>query len=146
MTVGSDSLVVIVGPSHPWARRTDVLGASELFSTPLVLREPGSGARTSFDAAVAGHSAARPVAELPTDAAVMLNTEFGSAPGVVSRRSAQSAIADGNLIQVECDVFEHQELSAVWLQPWLLEDAAYRALVDIARTGKAHDSSAFAAR
>jgi molybdate transport repressor ModE-like protein len=48
-----DDLVVVVAPSHPWARRRRPLSAAMLAATPLVLREVGSGTREVLETALA---------------------------------------------------------------------------------------------
>ena len=40
-------------PGHDWARRTRPVSLAELASTPLVVRESGSGTRVSFEQALA---------------------------------------------------------------------------------------------
>jgi DNA-binding transcriptional LysR family regulator len=49
--VGSDRLQVVVGRSHPWFERSEVL-LSELTTTPWVLRESGSGTQQRFEEAL----------------------------------------------------------------------------------------------
>lgn len=50
-TAGYDRLAV-VGKDHPWARRSIPLTAQELGHARWVLRESGSGTRTTFEAAL----------------------------------------------------------------------------------------------
>ncbi|MFR0656654.1 LysR substrate-binding domain-containing protein, partial [Pantoea sp. SIMBA_079] len=47
----SDELVVVVGRTHPWAKRARGISAEELASTPLVSRERGSGTRLALERA-----------------------------------------------------------------------------------------------
>src|SRR5690349_8513878 len=49
--IAHDHLIVVVAPGHPWARRRRPLPAAELASTPLILREKGSGTRQVLDTA-----------------------------------------------------------------------------------------------
>jgi len=51
--VGRDQLVVVVGPAHPWAESGD-LRPDQLVDSEWVLREPGSGTRAMFEAALEG--------------------------------------------------------------------------------------------
>lgn len=53
--VESDELVIVVAPGHPWAHRRRPLDPLLLASTPLVLRERGSGTREALAAAVRSH-------------------------------------------------------------------------------------------
>ena len=59
--VAGDDLVVVVAPSHPWARRRRPLSAADLAATPLVLREAGSGTREVLERAL-GASGLEPIA------------------------------------------------------------------------------------
>jgi DNA-binding transcriptional LysR family regulator len=49
--VGVDRLQIVVGRSHPWFNRQDVL-LDELLNTAWVMREPGSGAQQVFEQAL----------------------------------------------------------------------------------------------
>ena len=48
--VGADRLLVLTAPEHPWSRRRRPLAAEDLQAAAWVLREAGSGTRTSFEA------------------------------------------------------------------------------------------------
>ena len=52
MTVGRDRLCVVVAPTHPWARRQSPLTLEELRAASWVLREEGSGTRSTFEGAL----------------------------------------------------------------------------------------------
>lgn len=91
-TIARDELVVIVAPNHKWTRRSQPLGAEELCSTPLVLREPESGTRECLMAALRHHFGqdadhAPPVLELSSLAAIRAAVVAGVGPAVVSRLS-----------------------------------------------------------
>ncbi|NUR87151.1 MAG: LysR family transcriptional regulator, partial [Nonomuraea sp.] len=68
--VGTDRLVVVVAPGHPWARRRTALRGAELAATPLVVREPGSGTRETLDVAFRSLHRASPRLELGSNSAV----------------------------------------------------------------------------
>jgi DNA-binding transcriptional LysR family regulator len=51
--LGSDELVIVVGRGHPWSRRRRNVTAIEVASTPILLRESGSGTRDVLTAALA---------------------------------------------------------------------------------------------
>lgn len=68
VVIAHDRLIVVTAPAHPWARRRRPLAAEELASTPLILREKGSGTRQVLDAALGG--LARPLIELSSTTAV----------------------------------------------------------------------------
>jgi DNA-binding transcriptional LysR family regulator len=46
--VGSDRLIIVVGKSHPWFRRTKV-SIAELIDTAWIVREAGAGTRSVFE-------------------------------------------------------------------------------------------------
>ncbi len=48
--VGHDELVIVVPPSHKWARNSQLVSARELAQTPLVCREPRAGIRSVLPA------------------------------------------------------------------------------------------------
>ena len=52
--VARDQLVIVVGPEHDWARSGDPLTPRHLAGSDWVLREPGSGTRSVFEAALVG--------------------------------------------------------------------------------------------
>ncbi|MFT4086635.1 MAG: LysR family transcriptional regulator, partial [Gordonia sp. (in: high G+C Gram-positive bacteria)] len=68
--VARDRLVLVVHPDHPWARRRMPPTADELAATPLLVREPGSGTRTTLDLALGDHDRAEPLLELGSSAAI----------------------------------------------------------------------------
>ncbi|MBT0995405.1 LysR family transcriptional regulator [Cellulomonas sp. DKR-3] len=137
-TLGHDELVVVVGPDHAWARRATPLTSAELAATPLVTREPGSGTRAALEAALARHLAIevadlpRPLAQLPTTAAVRATVAAGAGPAVLSLLAVRDALAAGSLRRVPlADLRLTRPLSVVW-SPTLprVPDAA-RALLEI---------------
>lgn len=119
--VARDELVLVVWAGHPWARRRGGVGVAELARTPLVTREPGSGTRDSFEAALGGAleegaPRARPVLELSTAASVRAAVLAGSAPAVVSRLVVDDDVAAGRLLIVPVQGIDlRRELRVVWL-------------------------------
>src|SRR4051812_40007399 len=85
--VGTDELVVVVGPGHRWAQRRSPLPASALTAEALVVREAGSGTREALEQALgaAGFVLAAPAAELGSTAAVKAVVAAGGGPAVLSR-------------------------------------------------------------
>jgi DNA-binding transcriptional LysR family regulator len=103
LTVARDRLIVVVAPDHPWAgRRT--LPAAEILARPWVLREPGSGTRSAFAAALtqAGIDPARLTValELPSNEAVRSAVELGGGATVVSELVVAAYLAAGRLVRV----------------------------------------------
>lgn len=113
--VAHDRLVVVVSPDHPWARRTRPVKAAELAATPLVVREPGSGTRVSFEQAMADYSLATPALELASNSAVRIAVASGAGPAVLSELAVRRAVTAGELraVMVE-DITVERPLQAVW--------------------------------
>jgi molybdate transport repressor ModE-like protein len=114
--IGVDELVVVVGPSHPWAQRSKHrVSAATLASTPLVVREAGSGTRTVLERALAGLEIAPPVLELSSTAAVRAAVAAGAGPAAVSMHAVRDDIASGRLVAVTVTGLDlTRRLHAVW--------------------------------
>lgn len=101
--VGSDRLAVMVRPDHPWAgvRR---LAPEALTSSPWVLREQGSGTRSTLEEAVRAAGvdpAGLPVAlTLPSNEAVLAAAEEGAGATALSELVARASITAGKLVAV----------------------------------------------
>ncbi|MGW4102723.1 LysR substrate-binding domain-containing protein [Streptomyces sp. NPDC004976] len=116
-TVATDRLIVVVAPTHPWARRRRPLLARELAATPLVVRERGSGTRVALERALrrSGAEETRPLLELGSAAAVRGAVIAGTAPAVISELAVRTDIADGRLVKVNVEGVElRRALRAVW--------------------------------
>ncbi|TIC88833.1 LysR family transcriptional regulator [Nocardioides sp. GY 10113] len=114
--VGTDELVVVVGPGHPWAGRgrRRVLAAT-LAATPLVVREPGSGTRMVLERALAGHVQAAPALELSSTAAVRAAVAAGAGPAALGAHAVRDDLATGRLVEVAVGGLElTRRLHAVW--------------------------------
>ena len=100
--VGSDRLAVVVTPDHPWASAKR-LSAGDLIESSWVLREPGSGTRSSLEAALreAGvNPADLPVAmTLPANEAVLAAAEAGAGATALSESVARASVAAGRLVR-----------------------------------------------
>lgn len=118
LTVAHDSLVVVVAPSHPWARRRRPLTPDELAATPLVVRESGSGTRLTLDSVLTGYEQAAPTLELSSNAAVRASVGAGVAPAVLSVLAVHGALRSGELRAVPVEGLDlGRRLRAVWLPP-----------------------------
>jgi len=108
--VGSDRLAVLVAPDHPWATRRRRLAAEDLATTPWVLREPGSGTRSTLEAAVRSAGlvpASVPVAmTLPSNEAVLAAAEAGAGATALSESVAYASVAAGRLATAPFDLPE----------------------------------------
>src|SRR4051812_41103258 len=134
-TVGEDRLVVVVAPGHPWTRRRAPVTGAELATTPLLLREPGSGAREILERALRPHGGpCPPVLELGATTPLRSAAATGAAPAVLSELSVRDDLAEGRLVEVpvEDGLPLHRILRAVW--PAGSDPAApARWLLDVAR-------------
>lgn len=134
--VGHDELVVVVSPSHPWAGRRGPIDVARLASTPLILREAGSGTREALATAVraTGTSLAPAALELGSTSAVRAAAEEGTGPAVLSRLAVADALAAGRLVRVEVVGLDlRRDLRAVWL-PDRAREPAVTALLSTSTT------------
>jgi molybdate transport repressor ModE-like protein len=117
--VAVDSLVVVVAPGHPWARRTTDVTAAELAAARLVQREPASGTRATLEAALRAAGSAMPappVLELSSSAAVRSAAVAGAGPAVLSHLAIHDDLVAGRLAAVPVGVALRRRLRAVWPQ------------------------------
>ncbi|MCN9240882.1 LysR family transcriptional regulator [Streptomyces sp. RY43-2] len=111
--VGHDRLVVVTAPGHPWARRRTPLSAEELASTPLILREEGSGTRQVLDTALGG--LARPLLELSSTTAVKSSAVSGAGPAALSELAVGEELSARRLVSIPvAGVRLDRTLRAVW--------------------------------
>ncbi|NNC12278.1 LysR family transcriptional regulator [Planctomonas sp. JC2975] len=133
MTVAHDRLVVVVAPSHPWAKRTRPLGPAELAATPLVVREAGSGTRNTLEDALAHYQRPVPALELTSNAAVRVAVASGAGAAVLSELAVESAVRSGDLVEVPLHGLDlARSIHAVWTDAATLHATAAE-LVRIAR-------------
>ncbi len=115
-TVYRDELVVVVAPSHPWARRRTALSAAMLAEAALVSREPGSGTRQVLEHALARQGLSASVAvELASTTAIKSAVGAGLGPAVLSRLAVAAELADRRLVAVGVDGLNlTRSIRAVW--------------------------------
>jgi DNA-binding transcriptional LysR family regulator len=105
--VAHDQLVIVVGAEHPWARDGG-LDSARLTESEWVLREPGSGTRSAFEAALPklGLTSVmlRIALELPSNEAVRAAVEAGLGATAISGSVAAPGIEAGLLHQVPIDL------------------------------------------
>ena len=114
--VERDDLAVVVAPSHPWARRRRPLSAVTLATTPLVLRELGSGTREVLETALAKLKlTVIPLVELGSTTAIKAAIESGNGAAVLSRLATEGDIDQGRLVMVPIDGIDLRRwIRAVW--------------------------------
>lgn len=131
--VGPDDLVVIVAPSHQWARRRRPVSAAELSRTPLILREAGSGTREVLARAL--QLLDLPVTvllELGSTTAIKAAVAGGVAPGVLSRLAVADDVREGRMAMVATDGLSlERRIRVVWSKERPLSAAARRLLARI---------------
>jgi DNA-binding transcriptional LysR family regulator len=114
-----DELVLIASTAHEWTERTSV-SCSELASTPLLMRERGSGTRHVIEMALGRHCVKRNslqvVMELDSTEAIKSAVEAGLGIGFVSRWAIAKDMRLGNnfkIVEVEGLRIKRQFLIAV---------------------------------
>ncbi|MBK3579060.1 LysR family transcriptional regulator [Streptomyces sp. MBT65] len=111
--IAHDHLIVVTAPTHPWARRQRPVPAGELASTPLILREKGSGTRQVLDAALGG--LARPLIELSSTTAVKASAVSGAGPAVLSELAVGEELSMRRLVRIPVEgISLARDLRAVW--------------------------------
>ena len=105
--IDHERLTLVVGRGHPWAAQR-MAGPPDLATTAWVLREPGSGTRSAFEAALAkrGLSVAdlNVAMVLPGNEAVRSAVEAGAGAAVMSESVAAPAVASGALVALPLDM------------------------------------------
>jgi DNA-binding transcriptional LysR family regulator len=107
--VARDQLVIVVSPAHPWAAM-DSVAPHQLADTEWVLREPGSGTRSMFEAGLEAFGVApaslRVVLEMPSNEAVRSAVEAGMGATAISASVAAPSIEAGLLHKIGLDLPE----------------------------------------
>ncbi|WP_235738571.1 LysR family transcriptional regulator [Nocardioides alcanivorans] len=124
--IGRDRLVIVVAPDHPWARRSSPLTRRQLAEASYVLREEGSGTRSTFEAALG--SEPPQALEVSSTASILGAAQAGVGPGVVSHRAAVHAVEAGRLVEVSHELDLRRPLTAVWRREEPLREQAGRLL------------------
>ncbi|QGF24249.1 LysR family transcriptional regulator [Raineyella fluvialis] len=115
LNFGTEGLVVVVAPHHPWARRELPITAAELARTPLVLEPAASSTRRVLDRALAPYDAVPPRLERANAAAVLTAVAAGTTPGVVGSLDAASWIRTGRVATVNvADLVLARPLLVAW--------------------------------
>jgi DNA-binding transcriptional LysR family regulator len=118
--VGDDRLALVVAARYPLAARAGGgLRACDLVEQPLLVREVGSGTRTTFLHALRDALGAAPTLPHATDlgstSTILATVRAGGGVGVVSARATAGAVASGELVELRvADLDLHRELHALW--------------------------------
>jgi DNA-binding transcriptional LysR family regulator len=114
--VGHDELITVVSPRHRWAAMGSI-DLDTLSTTPLVLRERGSGTRDALDDALGrlGYDTPTSALDLGSLSAVRIAVINGSAPTAISRLAVADDLAAGTLIEIAVEGLRiERRLLAVW--------------------------------
>jgi len=125
--VGTDRLVVVVAPQHPWAHRQEPVDLDELAGTRLIVREQGSGTRETLERVLAGADVtpARPLMVLDANAAIRSAVAEGAGPAVLSAITVRDDLAEGRVVEVAVRGADMRcQLRAVWQKDRSLTGAA----------------------
>jgi DNA-binding transcriptional LysR family regulator len=128
--IDGDALIVVVGAKHPWVDRKKIT-AKDLLTTAWVLREPGSGTRSMFEAALRQSgiklSDLRIALELPSNEAVRTAVETGDSATAISDLVVTQSLAAKTLHRVRFDlprrafyILRHKERHASRIEQALL--------------------------
>ena len=105
--IDGDSLIVVVGKNHPWARQSRIT-PKNLSTTDWVLREKGSGTRSMFETALRKFgiklSDLRIALELPSNEAVRAAVESSDCATAISDLVVERSIATGILHRVKIEM------------------------------------------
>ncbi|NYI68890.1 LysR family transcriptional regulator [Spelaeicoccus albus] len=114
--VSHDDLVLVVAPTHPWAKSGAPVTAAKLAKAPVVLREPGSGTRQVLDRALDVHGLTiKPSMELGSTTSIKEAISAGHAATVLGRLSVEAELAAGTLVEVAlADLELSRDVRAIW--------------------------------
>lgn len=124
--IGRDRLAIVVAPGHPWARRSEPLTRRQVAEAAYVLREEGSGTRSTFEAAL-GEPPGQAL-EVSSTASLLGAAQAGVGPAVVSERAAAHALEAGRLVAVSHELDLRRPLTAIWRRDTPLREQAERLL------------------
>ncbi|MDO0946787.1 LysR substrate-binding domain-containing protein [Chromohalobacter israelensis] len=109
-----DEMVVVAAPQHPLAAR-EGLGVEELQAAQWILREPGSGTRAIFEAAIHPHvERIRVRMELDQHEAIKQAVRAGFGLGCLSRLSVAGELERGELVALKSPLQLTRSFSLVW--------------------------------
>ncbi|MBI1203914.1 MAG: LysR family transcriptional regulator [Rhodopseudomonas sp.] len=105
--IAGDALIVVVGMTHPWAKKRRIAPAM-LVETGWVLREPGSGTRSMFEAALKRYGLKLAdltiKLELPSNEALRSAVETGAHATAISDLVVAPSLAARTLHRVQIEL------------------------------------------
>jgi molybdate transport repressor ModE-like protein len=109
--LGVDALSIVTLPTHPWARRSTPLTQAALAKAEYVLREPGSGTRSTFERAL--RLQPQLALEAGSTSALVGAVLAGVGPAVVSTRAVRAYLDTGRLIEIPHELDLWRPISAI---------------------------------
>jgi molybdate transport repressor ModE-like protein len=109
--LGLDALSIVTLPTHPWARRSTPLTPVALAEAEYVLREPGSGTRSTFERAL--RMQPQLALEAGSTSALVGAVLAGVGPAVVSTRAVRSFLDTGRLAEIPHELDLWRPISAI---------------------------------
>ena len=93
----TDTLVLTVGPGHPWRKRKSI-HPKELHTQPILGREHGSATRETYERAFIQHGLALPrTIEIGEGEAIKRTVEAGLGIAIISASSVAREVQDGRI-------------------------------------------------
>lgn len=139
--IGSDELVVVASPEHPWSKRRTPLKPEELAAASLIVRDQESGMRSQLDRMLEPFRPEQPPApllQLGSTNAIKTAVLRGLGPAVLSRLTVGLELESRKLVEVPLSGIDlRRSLFAIWLEGTELSEAG-RTLVDFARSPAGH--------
>ena len=124
--VGTDMVEIAVVPTHPWALSSTPVPLQELQAAQYLLREPGSGTRTTFEVALG--TTLNVSFEASSTATLIGAALAGLGPAVVSTTAVVGHIQSGRLVAVAHPLNLIRPFTAIWNPNRPLKDAAAKLL------------------
>lgn len=117
-TVQRDSLAVVVGRQHPWARRRGhSVSIDELLAARLVVRESGSGTRDILERALdrAGSRLPEHLPSLGSSSALVASVRISDSVTVLSELAVADDVERGTLVRLDVPELDlSRRLRMVW--------------------------------
>jgi DNA-binding transcriptional LysR family regulator len=114
--VGSDRVLIVVGQSHPWFTKSDIL-VSDLLETDWILQEPASQLRMIFEQALQlwgiGIHALNVVLEMSSSEMVKAVVESGAGATAISELTVQKELQLGSLRAVQITGLPKQRMAHI---------------------------------
>ncbi len=129
-----DELVIFAAPDHPLAGR-DALTLADLQHEPWILREPGSGTRQVFDAALRHQLPHLNIClELEHTEAIKRAVESGMGIGCISRLALKDAFRRGSLVPLDIPGLDLKRQFNFVLHRQKFRTAGIEAFLDLCRS------------